>query len=80
MSCEGAHLYVTVRDIRKGQATVDDILSASQSDHGKISLLHLDLASLQSVRDCVMDFKNRSKVLNVLINNASKSQHKLAER
>jgi len=69
----GAHLFLTVRDTKKGEDVIKDILSKNNSNgssKGKIELLNLELDSLQSVRDCVADFHSKSKQLNVLINNA----------
>ncbi|DBA88966.1 TPA: hypothetical protein ACH3X2_000192 [Trebouxia sp. C0005] len=66
----GAHVFITVRDLQKGQAALKDILGNSRSIQGKVDLLQLDLNSLQSVRDCAADFLSKSKILNVLINNA----------
>ena len=49
---------------------IQDLLASSSENHGKIELLHLELDSLQSVRDCAECFLRKSKTLNVLINNA----------
>ncbi|KAL3146560.1 hypothetical protein ABBQ32_000802 [Trebouxia sp. C0010 RCD-2024] len=65
----GADLYLTARDTQKGQKVVKDIVACSDR-HGKVELLHLELDSLQSVRDCAETFLSKSKTLNVLINNA----------
>ena len=66
----GADLYLTARDMQKGQKVIQDILASSSEGHGKLELLHLELDSLQSVRDCADSFLKKSKTLNVLINNA----------
>jgi NAD(P)-dependent dehydrogenase (short-subunit alcohol dehydrogenase family) len=63
-------VFITVRDLQKGQTALKDILGNSKSSQGKVDLLQLDLNSLQSVRDCAADFLSKSKILNVLINNA----------
>ncbi len=63
-------MFITVRDLQKGQTALKDILGNSKSSQGKVDLLQLDLSSLQSVRDCAADFLSKSKTLNVLINNA----------
>jgi len=63
-------VFITVRDLQKGQTALKDILGNSKSSQGKVDLLQLDLNSLQSVRDCAADFLSKSKTLNVLINNA----------
>lgn len=63
-------MFITVRDLQKGQTALKDILGNSKSSQGKVDLLQLDLSSLQSVRDCAADFLSKSKTLLVLINNA----------
>lgn len=69
----GADIYVTARDQTKAQSAIDDILKSS-SGKGKLEILHLELGSLQSVREFAADFPRHSKQLNVLINNAGTSQ------
>lgn len=61
----GAKLYLTVRDLEKGQKALADILEPET-----VELLHLDLNSLESVRKCAENFHHKSPVLNILINNA----------
>ncbi len=63
-------MFITVRDLQKRQTALQDILGNSKPSQGKVDLLQLDLNSLQSVRDCAADFLSKSKILNVLINNA----------
>lgn len=65
----GAHVFVTARDTVKGQEVVRD-LTESTSASGRISLLSLDLNSLESVRACAKEFLQRSNQLNILITNA----------
>lgn len=38
-------MYLTVRDMQKGQDVVKDILASSSSNQGKLELLHLELDS-----------------------------------
>lgn len=67
----GAHLFLTVRDVPKGEKVLQDILRNDKSGRGgKIELLRLELDSLTSVRAAAAEFLSRSKQLNVLINNA----------
>ena len=61
----GAKLFLGVRDTAKGESALSDIL-----EPGRVELLKIDLNSLDSVRAAVKDFLQRSKTLNVLINNA----------
>ena len=65
-------MFVTARDKTKAKAAIDDILRSS-TGKGKLEVLHLELDSLQSVRDFAAEFPKHSKQLNVLINNAGKS-------
>ena len=66
----GAHLYLPVRDMAKGEKVKAEIESDGQQAKGKIELLQLDLDSLDSVRQCAAAFLAKSKQLNVLICNA----------
>jgi NAD(P)-dependent dehydrogenase (short-subunit alcohol dehydrogenase family) len=66
----GAHVYGTVRDMSKGRAVVDQILSENHEGGGKISLVEMDLSSFASVRSGAATFLAQSKQLNLLINNA----------
>ncbi|KAJ9604654.1 hypothetical protein H2200_010768 [Cladophialophora chaetospira] len=65
LKATGAKLYLTVRDLKKGQEALKDIL-----EPGRVELLHLDLNSLDSARSCAQEFLQKSSILNVLINNA----------
>ena len=68
LATAGADVYLTARDAAKGQAVVDEILKAQPG--GKVQLLHLELGSLQSVRDCAAAFLKQSQELTLLICNA----------
>ena len=65
LSTTGAKLYLGVRDLAKGQSALSDILKA-----GHVELLEIDLNSLDSVRAAANEFLNKSKTLNIAINNA----------
>lgn len=65
LSVTGAKLFLGVRDIAKGQSALADILNP-----GRVELLKIDLNSLESVREAAQTFLQKSKTLNVLINNA----------
>ncbi|MCJ1401821.1 hypothetical protein MMC11_005038 [Xylographa trunciseda] len=65
LSATGATLFLTARDMKKGGTALDGFL-----EPGRVHLLQLDLNSLTSVRKCAEEFLQRSKTLNVLINNA----------
>lgn len=61
----GATLYLIARDIQKAKTSLGDIIGSS-----RVHFLHLDLTSLASVRSCAEEFKSKSSVLNILIQNA----------
>ncbi|KAF2497702.1 NAD(P)-binding protein [Lophium mytilinum] len=65
MKATGARVFAAVRDVKKGEKALADIL-----EPGRCELITLDLDSLDSVRSCVADFLSRSSTLNILINNA----------
>ena len=65
----GADIYITVRDMEKGEAVVKDILASSKGE-GKLEIVKMELDSLQSIKEAAADFLNRSSQLNVLVNNA----------
>ena len=69
----GAHVYITARDDIKGKQVVEELLASNESIAGQVSLLHLELDSLASVRACATDFLAKSKQLNVLITNAGET-------
>ncbi|KAK1986222.1 short-chain dehydrogenase [Colletotrichum cereale] len=64
----GADVYMTVRDVAKGEEVAKDILSDGQP--GKVEVIELDLGSLESVRRGAKEFLSKSDRLNVLVNNA----------
>ena len=66
----GAHLYLPVRDMAKGEQVKQDIESDGLAGKGSIDLLTMDMESLDSVRQCAADFLAKSSQLNVLICNA----------
>ena len=65
LNTTGARLFLGVRDVVKGHGALSDIIKP-----GHVELLKMDLNSLDSVRLAVEEFKRRSKILNILINNA----------
>jgi len=66
----GAHLFLPVRDLAKGKKVKAEIEADSGEGKGSIDLLHIDMESLDSVRQCAVAFLSKSKQLNVLICNA----------
>ena len=65
LNATGAKLFLGVRDTAKGQAALSGILKP-----GHVELLNMDLTSLDSVRSAAEEIKSKTKILNILINNA----------
>ena len=65
----GARVFFTARDLAKGEKIVTNIAGANSDS--RLQLLHLDLASLDSVRHTAKTFLRHSNTLNILINNAA---------
>ena len=65
---DGARVIITSRDPERGEAAVADIAARSAST--EVEHLHLDLASMASIRDFSETLTNRTDQLSVLINNA----------
>ena len=67
----GAKVFMQVRDMKKGDAVLKDILAHSPGT-GSLELLKMDLDSFESIRAGATEFMKRSGRLNVLVNNAGK--------
>ncbi|KAL8905169.1 MAG: hypothetical protein Q9207_002796 [Kuettlingeria erythrocarpa] len=65
MAATGAKVFCTVRDMKKGESALADILKP-----GQVELVKMDLNSLDSVRAAARDVLSKTKTLNILINNA----------
>jgi NAD(P)-dependent dehydrogenase (short-subunit alcohol dehydrogenase family) len=65
---KNAKVIIAVRNIQKGNAAAEKILS--QHPKTDIDVMELDLASLKSVRKFADEFKKRYDQLDLLINNA----------
>lgn len=63
----GWHVVMACRDLDKAQGAAQAIAMPT----GSYSLLHLDLASLASVRQCVADFRAMGRSLEALVCNAA---------
>ena len=61
----GAKVFLTVRDLKKGQEACKSFL-----EPGRVELLEMDNNSLSSVRKAAKEFLSKSDKLNVLVNNA----------
>lgn len=64
----GATVVMVCRDQNRGKAAMDEI--KAQSDNKSVNLMIADLASQNSIRQLVKDFKVSYQQLHVLINNA----------
>ncbi|KAJ8120602.1 hypothetical protein O1611_g10325 [Lasiodiplodia mahajangana] len=69
MYATGAKVFVMVRDTKKVQPIVADIISTTKGT-GNIEVIEMDLDSLDSVKKAAQEFLKKSSQLNVLINNA----------
>ncbi|KAL8788917.1 MAG: hypothetical protein Q9213_001440 [Squamulea squamosa] len=61
----GAKVFCTVRDVKKGESALADILNPSQ-----VILVKMDLSALDSVRSAAKSVLSQTQTLNILINNA----------
>ena len=68
LAARGAHVVIAVRDTEKGAAAAKEIREGSGSD--KVDVIELDLASLDSIRQCADTFAAIYDRLDLLINNA----------
>ncbi|KAF4614322.1 hypothetical protein G7Y89_g15414 [Cudoniella acicularis] len=65
----GAHIFMQVRDLKKGQEVLEEIRASSEGK-GEIELLFMELDSRDLVREGASEFLKRTKKLNVLVCNA----------
>ena len=65
LAATGGKVFLTVRDMKKGEEACKSFLEPS-----RVELLEMDNNSLQSVRNAAKTFLSKSKTLNVLVNNA----------
>jgi NAD(P)-dependent dehydrogenase (short-subunit alcohol dehydrogenase family) len=66
----GAKIVMACRDPARGEAARADVIRVSGAKKEDVSLMNLDLASLDSVRKFAGDFGETKQPLHVLINNA----------
>ena len=64
----GGKIYIACRDQTRGEEALTEIRAASKSEN--VFILHLDLASLDSVREFSRKFHELESKLHILINNA----------
>ncbi|KAF1999167.1 NAD(P)-binding protein [Amniculicola lignicola CBS 123094] len=65
LKAAGMHVFGAVRNLEKGKEAL-----GSDLEPGKLELIHLDMNSLDSVRQCAKEFLSKSDKLNILVNNA----------
>jgi len=70
---QGHQLTMANRNRQKAEQVAKDI--TAQTGNENISLLDMDLSSLDSVRQCARDFKASNESLDLLINNAGLMAH-----
>lgn len=66
---KGADVIIACRTVSKGEEAIREIES-SVSSKGSLSLMVLDLASIESIRSFLSAFKEKYDFLDILINNA----------
>ncbi|KAI9725629.1 MAG: hypothetical protein M1828_002914 [Chrysothrix sp. TS-e1954] len=64
----GAKIFITARDVAKGEAIARDIDKGVSAN--RVELIEMDLASFDSVKAGAAKFLSKSNVLNILITNA----------
>ncbi|KAI0229577.1 Retinol dehydrogenase 13 [Lamellibrachia satsuma] len=77
LASRGARVILACRDVEKGQEAVKEITESTRSKN--VVFYKLDLASFQSVKDFVTEFKQEENRLDVLINNAGIMCHPQAK-
>jgi len=68
LSIKGATVIMAVRNIKKGEAALSDLIK--RNSNASVVLMLLDLADLNSIREFTENFKSGYAKLDVLINNA----------
>lgn len=68
LAAAGGHVTIAARDLKKARGVADSIREGQPS--AKVSVIHLDLTSLESVRSCAEGYMAENDSLTVLINNA----------
>lgn len=65
----GGHVVLLCRNRQKGEQTI--LAIQQETPKGSVELLQCDLASMESVQDCVQRFKANHQTLDILFNNAA---------
>lgn len=64
----GGHVFGTVRNLEKGRKAVDEVKAKTKG--GEITLIEMDLESLDSVRKGAQEILRETERVHVLVNNA----------
>lgn len=68
LALRGARVYIACRDMKKGQLAVDEI--RAKTGNNNIFMMKLDLASCESIRQFVSEYRKKEDSLHVLLLNA----------
>ncbi|CAF0979031.1 unnamed protein product [Adineta steineri] len=68
LASTNAHVFITARDMNRGAQVAEDIKKTTGNN--QVDVLELDLTSLESVRNCVHQFRLHKLPINILICNA----------
>ncbi|XP_076463726.1 retinol dehydrogenase 13-like [Babylonia areolata] len=68
LACRGARVILACRDQQKAQRARDEIVR--DSDNQNVSVRHLDLASMESIRTFAAQMNDEEDRIDILINNA----------
>jgi NAD(P)-dependent dehydrogenase (short-subunit alcohol dehydrogenase family) len=71
LAASGATVVLACRDPNRAGRAVDRILTRAGTDSGRVAVVQLDLASLDSVRTAAAAIRTRFATLDLLINNAA---------
>jgi NAD(P)-dependent dehydrogenase (short-subunit alcohol dehydrogenase family) len=71
LAARGASVVLGCRDIHKARRAADQIRIRAGAAPARVSVVHLDLASLESVRQAAVEIRASFPRLDVLINNAA---------
>jgi NADP-dependent 3-hydroxy acid dehydrogenase YdfG len=63
-------VFLSIRDIAKGQKVVDSIMADDPTNKAEIHLIKKELDSLESVRAGAKDLLSKTDRINILVNNA----------
>jgi len=66
----GARTLLAVRDPHRGESARERITAVIPSARGRVEVVQLDLASLDSIEDAAADLADRTAAVDILVNNA----------